>query len=281
MNGVPQAGSPVKDTDIERAAAILEQAGKIAAFTGAGISAESGIPTFRGDDGIWKKYSPTLYGNIPGLALTAVARPAKVLTFARDAFRTFLDAAPNPGHVALARLQKTGMLNSVVTQNIDNLHERAGSSNVIKLHGDICRLRCLRCKTRRAVTDAELRRALARLEVERFHRFNLPFKLRRMLPRCRQCGGIARLDVVFFGESLPQQDFARAVNEAGTCDVMLIVGTSGAVYPAAGIPFHARQRGARIVEINPEPSPLSRIADLTLHGNSAAVLPRLADKLAP
>ena len=108
------------------------------------MSAESGIPTFRGDDGIWKKYNPAIYGNIPGLAMVSLIQPLKVVEFGKEVFRTFLSADPNPGHDALAKLEEANKLNAVITQNVDNLHERAGSKRVIKLHGDFYRLRCIK-----------------------------------------------------------------------------------------------------------------------------------------
>jgi NAD-dependent deacetylase len=251
-----------------------------AAFSGAGISAESGIPTFRGDDGIWKEYSPALYGNLPGLALAFIFRPQKLARFFLGVLNTFLDAEPNPGHEALGELSRKGLLGPVITQNIDNLHQRGGSPAVIEIHGSLTRWRCLRCGRRITLSREEfqgLREILSRPDTARMALIRLG---QSRLPRCPQCRGRMRPDVVFFGEGLPRAEYNRAVDASMRCKLMLVLGTSGVVYPAASIPSIAKRGGAFIIEINPEPTAITRIADMFLPGPCGQVLPQLVKAVA-
>ncbi len=248
-----------------------------AAFSGAGMSAESGIPTFRGDDGIWKEYSPPLYGNLPGLALAFAFRPRKLSRFFLGVLDTFLHAEPNPGHEALGELSHRGLLGPVITQNIDSLHQRGGSPEVIEVHGSLTRWRCLRCTTRITLGREEfleLSDILSRPETKRMALIRLG---QTRLPRCPRCKGRMRPDVVFFGEGLPRAEYNRAVDAAQRCKLMLVLGTSGVVYPAASIPSIARECGAFIIEINPEATPITRIADMFIPGTCGQVLPMLVD----
>ena len=215
---------------------VLEQATAIAVLTGAGISAESGIPTFRGSDGLWKNYraedlaTPEAYAKNPLL----------VWEWYKMRFETVMKAQPNAAHHALVKLAKEKAL-TLVTQNVDGLHERAGSSNVLELHGNITRSRCERCGH------------LESLQVG----FEIP-------PTCRKCGSRMRPNVVWFGETLPQVVFQKAIEAFASCDVALIIGTSAVVEPAASLARLAKQQGASVVEINPTETPLSFVADLSL-----------------
>jgi NAD-dependent deacetylase len=262
---------------ISRAAREILEHQPAVAFSGAGMSAESGIPTFRGDDGIWKEYSPSLYGNIPGVGLAFLFRPKKLAGFFLGVLDTFLNAEPNPGHVALAELSGMGLMGPVITQNVDNLHQGAGSPAVIEVHGSLNRWRCLRCRKRLALTRDDFMPLRQMLSGPGTGRGALIRLARSKLPRCPDCGGWMRPDVVFFGEGLPRAELNRATDAAQHARLMLVLGTSGVVYPAAAIPQVAKKTGARIIEINPEPTALTRIADMFLPGPTGNIMPQLVD----
>lgn len=235
---------------VEEAAEILVRAKQAVAFTGAGISADSGIPTFRGPNGLWKKFRPE------ELATPEAFRrdPAKVWRWYAWRMRVVFSARPSPGHIALARLERLGVIRCVITQNVDGLHQEAGSRCVVELHGSIRRVRCARCGYRRVLTAPPS---------------DIP-------PRCPRCGGLLRPDVVWFGEPLPRDAWERAAELVEEADAMLVVGTSGSVMPAASLPFIARGRGAAIVEVNVEPSTITPIATVFLRGRASEVLPAIA-----
>jgi NAD-dependent deacetylase len=214
----------------------LSKATIIAILTGAGISAESGVPTFRGSDGLWKNYraedlaTPEAYAKNPLL----------VWEWYKMRFETVMKAEPNAAHYALAKLAREKQL-TLVTQNVDGFHERAGSSGVLELHGNITRSRCERCEN------------LEPLQVT----FEIP-------PICKRCGSRTRPNVVWFGEILPQVVFQKAIKAFANCDAALVIGTSAVVEPAASLARLAKQQGAFVIEINPTETPLSFVADLSL-----------------
>jgi NAD-dependent deacetylase len=236
----------------------LECAGSIVALTGAGISAESGVPTFRGPNGLWRNYSPEKLATPE-----AFARDPRLVWEWYDWRRGIIrQAQPNAGHLALAELERrkpsdgsAGRFGfTLITQNVDGLHDRAGSRNLVKLHGDLWLAQCTGCGAVEPNEDVPLRG-------------DLP-------PRCK-CGAALRPAVVWFGESLPPEVWERAVAASAGSDVFLVVGTSAVVYPAAGLAEVARRAGARLVILNPEPTPLEPRADWVLRGNSGELLPRL------
>jgi len=233
----------------------LRQARHIAVLTGAGISAESGIPTFReAQTGLWARYDPQ------ELASPQALRRQPGLVWVWYTWRRGLvqQAQPNPGHLALAEMERLAPRFTLITQNVDGLHQRAGSQNVIELHGNIMRTVC--AAHRHEVTQWE-----PAPEGE--------------APRCPQCGSVLRPDVVFFGESLPAEALQRATEAAQACDVMLVVGTSGVVYPAASLPGVAKDAGALVAEINPQPTPLSSLADIVLRQPAGKALPLLVQAM--
>jgi NAD-dependent deacetylase len=235
---------------VREAARLVREARYLSAFTGAGISVESGVSPFRGEDGLWSRYDPGLF------EIDYFTRhPARCWELLRELFyRTFQRAEPNPAHRALASLEREGLLRSLVTQNIDNLHHRAGSFRVVEYYGNSRTLVCLACGKRLPVTGRLLE--------------DLP-------PRCA-CGGLLKPDFVFFGEAIPVDAAREAERTARRTDVMLVIGTTGEVYPAALVPRDARCSGARIVEINPSPSTYTgTVTDLFLQGPAAAVMDRL------
>jgi NAD-dependent deacetylase len=237
---------------LERIRGWIASAGSIAALTGAGISAESGIPTFRGAGGLWREY------RAEDLATPeAFSRDPKMVWEWYDWRRSVIAAAePNAGHRALAKLASVAGRASkftLITQNVDGLHDRAGSTGVLKVHGDIWTVRCVSCGRER-----EDRRA----------------KLPELPPRCT-CGAIERPGLVWFGESLPGNVWAQAEDAAHNADLFLIIGTSAVVYPAAGLAELAKARGARVVEINIAETPVSHRVDASLRGPAAEILPQL------
>jgi NAD-dependent deacetylase len=244
-----------KETLIKRAAQDIVSSQKTIALTGAGISVESGIPDFRSAGGLWSKYDPEEYAHIGAFR----SNPAKVWHMIKDMMELVLGAEPNPAHIALAELEKMGLLSSVITQNVDGLHQRGGSKEVIEFHGSNQWLICLQCGYRQ---DA----ASISLDV-------IP-------PPCPQCNAILKPDVVFFGEPIPWEAQTRSFEEARTCDLVLVVGTSAVVYPAAGIPTSAKQSGATVVEINMEPTPLTGyISDYLIQGAAGAILPKIVEEV--
>jgi NAD-dependent deacetylase len=260
----------VADTIPPRMLERLRAARSVAVLTGAGISAESGIPTFRAPgDGLWSRYPVEDFATPRGWR----RNPPLVWGWYTHRRRLAARAEPNAGHRALAALQERYPTFTLVTQNVDGLHQRAGSHGVIELHGSLFRFKCADEDTPVAWTDPEDgdHEAFARLE-----RGELP-----EVPACPHCGGLLRPDVVWFEEPLPAEAFARAEAAARASDVFLVVGTSAQVYPAAALPHAARRRRALVVEVNPEVTELTPAADLSLRGPAGVVLPRLGELLAP
>ncbi|HXN03599.1 MAG TPA: NAD-dependent deacylase [Candidatus Acidoferrum sp.] len=245
------------DNALDQAAALLQPARSAIAFTGAGISVESGIPHFRGEGGLWTKFDPYKVAHID----TFRKDPAQYWTYSLAHRRA--DAEPNPGHRALVDLEQGGHLRAVVTQNTDGLHQKAGSGQVIELHGSSHSVVCLDC-------DAHFPRA----EIDLLNREHCP-------PSCPSCGGpFLKPSVVLFGEALPQSALRQAQMLAMSADVVLIVGSSLQVYPAAGIPRLARQHGAQLCIINAEPTPYDDVAAAVIHGKAGEVLPEVVRRIA-
>lgn len=236
---------------VEQAAEALSSARQTIALTGAGMSVESGIPPFRGKGGLWEKIDPMKYAHI-----SAYERdPADVWNVLFMALKTDLEKArPNTGHYGLFRLEQLGLLNTIITQNIDGLHQQAGNQDVIEFHGTFTSQSCMTCRQH--------------IDSSRVDLAQLP-------PHC-SCGGTLRPDVVMFGEPIDTATLHRARMLASTCDAMLVVGTSATVEPAAYLPVIAKRGGATIVEINPDRTPLSdRISDITLLGPAGEMMERL------
>ena len=239
---------------LQRAAAWLREARAVVVLTGAGISKESGVPTFRdGQSGLWANY------DVEELASPGGFRRNPSLVWQWYAGRRALleQIAPNAAHYALARLAEHKPV-TVVTQNVDGLHQAAGSTGVLELHGNIRRYKCFD-----RGHPAPLEQVAAAEEP----------------PRCEQCGSLVRPDVVWFGEILPQEVLAAAIEAVETADLMLVIGTSGIVHPAASLPFYAQEAGARTIEINPEQTELTPYLDLHLRGPAGAVVPALVASL--
>lgn len=247
-------------TGVERAAELLAGARHGLAMTGAGVSAESGIPTFRGEGGLWTKYDPVKVSSIDSF----LADPAAYWRVSKERGSVALAAKPNAGHLALTALEAAGHLDAIVTQNTDGLHQDSGSRRVIELHGSGRMVECLDCGHREARADVQ-----ARLNAE-------------MPPRCPRCGR-SRLKptVVLFGEAMPQHAIEEAFDRAARADVMLVVGTSLVVFPAADVPLVALRGGATMIVVNAEPTPFDAYAEVVLHGRSGEILPEIVRLIAP
>lgn len=238
------------------AARLVRQAKRIVCLTGSGVSAESGVATFRNvENGLWSRFDPQRLATQEGFA----ANPGLVWQWYMHRLAAVEQAQPNPGHQSLAQLERDAEHFTLVTQNVDDLHERGGSRHVLHLHGRINRFRCNVCGFDHDLLPAE-RRAT-------------------MPPRCFACGGAIRPGVVWFGEPLPGRLLDKAWQASEHCDLFLVVGTSGVVYPAAQLPLLARQCGACLIDINPEATPLSEQADIHLPGRSGALLPLLLEQM--
>jgi NAD-dependent deacetylase len=240
---------------IQKAAQDLAATRYAVALTGAGISIESGIPPFRGKGGLWEKYDPMEYATIDAF----LEDPAKVWRVLLKDMKDLLDTArPNAAHLGLARLERLGILRTIITQNVDGLHQAAGNTDVIEFHGNFAWQRCLQCNRRRATSEVDLE---------------------QIPPRC-SCGGIYKPDAVFFGEMIPPDYLWRSRQVASECDVMLVIGTSAIVQPAAFMPVIAREAGAKIIEINPEKTSLThRISDYLIAGKAGDVTRRIVAAL--
>jgi NAD-dependent deacetylase len=244
------------EQDIKRAAELLRGARRVAVLTGAGVSAESGVPTFRGQGGLWEGH------RIEDVATPSAfeADPALVWRFYNMRRANLWNISPNAGHFALVEMEKrwTPQYFALCTQNIDGLHRAAGSRHVLELHGNLARVRCSACA----------------------YKADRPGEQLDGLPRCPWCGELIRPDIVWFEEMLPHDVWSEAQIASEECDCFLVVGTTAVVYPAAGLVALARNRGARVIEVNLEPSAVSGIADVALHGKSGHILPRLVEALA-
>lgn len=243
------------DDLINKAARDLALSTNTVALTGAGISVESGIPPFRGKGGLWEKIDPMEFAHIDAF----LKDPAKVWNVLVKEMQGILDhAKPNDAHKGLARLEGLGILKTIITQNVDGLHQMAGNTDVIEFHGNFAWLCCLDCN--------------AKCETGKIDMSEIP-------PRC-SCGGIYKPDCVFFGEMIPPQHLLRSEQVAANCDIMLVVGTSAVVQPAAFMPVIAKQAGAKIIEINPERTGLSqRTSDYMIMDRAGQVMNELVSKI--
>jgi NAD-dependent deacetylase len=232
--------------------------GSCVALTGAGISVESGIPDFRSAGGIWDRYDIMEYGTIQAFR----SDPIKVWSMLKELDELIAPAQPNPAHAALARLEQLGLLRAVITQNIDNLHQAAGSKKVVEFHGNGRRLVCLQCRSKEDALHFQKKMD------------------REFPPRCPTCKAVLKPDVVLFGEAIPAAAAQEALNLAQQANMLLVIGTSATVAPANALPLIAYERGATVVEINLEQTQLSQgIAHFCLQGRAGEILPALIDEI--
>ncbi|MCG6892595.1 MAG: NAD-dependent deacylase [Desulfobacteraceae bacterium] len=243
------------EPEIETAAQKLRGAGAVVALTGAGISVESGIPPFRGKGGLWETIDPMEFAHIDRF----LEDPGKVWEVLIKGMKETLDPArPNAGHLSLARLEAMGKLQTIITQNVDGLHQAAGSTDVIEFHGNFAWQRCTKCGWR--------------VETARVDLSVLP-------PRC-SCGGVLRPECVFYGEMIPSHHLVRSQSLSASCDLMMVIGTSAEVQPAATMPVIAKHNGATVIEINPESTQLTlHVSDIFIRGGAGEVLSAVVDRL--
>jgi NAD-dependent deacetylase len=244
----------MNERDFESAAQALSRAGKVSAFSGSGVSAESGVPTFRSAGGLWEDH------RVEDVATPEALRrnPRLVWEFYEMRRKNMTSVAPNPGHIAIAEMEELFEEFTTITQNIDGLHQRAGSTRVHEVHGSLWKAHCLE--------------ECGRIEDP------FPYPAGEVPPRC-QCGSILRPSVVLFGEMLPEDTMAAAVAAAVRSEVALVVGTSSVVWPAAGIPLMAQEAGATVIEVNPERTELTDRFDISLRGRSGEIIPRLLERV--
>ncbi len=260
---------------IDRTVELMLYANHVIVLTGAGISTESGVPDFRSPGGIWERYDPTMF-----FIDRFLADPDEVWRCMFDMHKssefTLWDAMPNLGHKALAYFEEIGIVKTVITQNVDNLHQKAGSRNVIEFHGNLLFAKCMKCGTKYGYE-----RVLEELEKGR-------------TPKCR-CGGVMKPDAVFFGEAIPQDALRTSYSEADDCDVMLVIGTSAQVEPAASLPLIAKgmntflrhlggvaipKMNCSVIEINREPTPLTGgVSDFLIQGGAGEILSIIEQRL--
>jgi len=224
---------------------LLAESARAVVFTGAGVSTESGIPDFRSPGGLWTRYRPIEFNDF--LASAEMRREAWRRKFAVD--ETMRSAKPNRGHLAIAQLVRRGAVSSVITQNIDGLHQASGipDEKVIELHGNGTYARCLACGLRHELEP-----------------IRIAFESEGRLPECESCGGVVKAATISFGQAMPQEPMRRAQAETLACDLFLVAGSSLVVFPAAGFPALAKRNGARLVIVNREPTDLDSLADLTV-----------------
>ncbi|MBN2614676.1 MAG: NAD-dependent deacylase [Bacteroidales bacterium] len=240
---------------IQKAAELIRSAQNLTAFTGAGISVESGIPPFRGENGLWNRYDPQFLDIQYFQYHSGQSWPIIKEIF----YDHFGDAHPNGAHEVLAAWEQSGLLKSIITQNIDNLHQRAGSKEVYEFHGNSRNLVCMECGKNFAVEEVSLE--------------ELPVQ-------CTNCGGLVKPSFIFFGEGIPPLAYKQSVHALEQADVLLVIGTTGEVVPAGQLPYIAKEHGAAVIEINTEPSVFTkRITDVFLQGKASDVLRQLATEL--
>lgn len=231
----------------------LKKAKTVAALTGAGISAESGVPTFRGEQGLWKKFRPEELANFNAF----IKNPKFVWEWYNFRINLIRQVKPNPGHYALVKMENHFPDFCLITQNVDNLHRLAGSRRIYELHGNIMRNRCVDCNKQMD---------------------EIAFSDEENLPRC-DCGGLIRPDVVWYGESLPEDVLTKSYDAADRSDVFFSIGTSAVVQPAASLPLEAKRAGAYVVEINFEPTVITNYVDESIIGKSGEILPELVKRI--
>jgi NAD-dependent deacetylase len=247
--------------EIERLAQLIIESKKVVVFTGAGISTESGIPDFRGPGGIWSRYDPEDF-TIQKFLSSPAARKTVWKMSAESGLLT--EAEPNPAHYAIAELYQLGKLDCVITQNIDNLHQKAGvpEDKVFELHGNTLWAVCLGCRRRFPMTEV-LQKIKEGIEV----------------PECPNCQGILKPDAVLFGEALPQETLWEATRRSQNCDLFIVIGSTLVIYPAAYMPTYAREAGARLAIVNLTPTPLDHYAIVVIQGEAGQIMPRVMEKV--
>ncbi|MHA1924459.1 MAG: NAD-dependent protein deacylase [Candidatus Thorarchaeota archaeon] len=242
--------------DLERAIDLIKKSSRIVALTGAGISVDSGIPDFRSEGGLWERYDPHEYATLDSFLI----KPEKFWEMGQELAEVILNAEPNPAHKGLSKLEESGKLIGIITQNIDNLHQSAGSKKVIELHGNYLRAYCMNCAMQYIGED--IHRRVVEGEIP---------------PICDQCGGVLKSEAILFGEPLPEKPMEEAVEMCRSADLMLIIGSSLTIYPVAFLPQLAKDKGAKIIIVSLTGTNRDNIADLVLRGRSSDIIPKITN----
>jgi NAD-dependent deacetylase len=243
----------------ERASDLIRNSRNTVVLTGAGISTPSGIPDFRSNnDGLWNKFDPMEVASLSAFRL----KPENFFNWIRPLVKDILEAEPNAAHLALSRLEEAGYIQNIITQNIDGLHQSAGSKKVHEVHGTLNSLTCVSC----------YRQYRASLFIE-------PFIDRGEMPTCPDCGSTLKPDAILYGEQLPVKTWQDSQNAVRSCEVMIVAGSSLEVMPVAGLPMEAINAGAKIVIVNQSPTYVDELAEIVLNDDVAAALPKIADEL--
>lgn len=244
-----------QEDKIKQAAELIKNSNYIVAFTGAGISVESGIPDFRSPGGLWEKFNPNEYATYS----TFLSHPEKYWTMHKELREMVIEAQPNPAHNALATLEhEYGKLKSVVTQNVDFLHSRAGNTKVLEIHGTTQTSHCLSCDKTFYFTEVE----------EMLDQGQLP-------PSCPKCNGLIKTNTILFGEQLPYDVLEQSREEIKAADLLIVIGSSLTVYPAAALPSIAVQTGSGLIIVNKEITPMDTYADVAIRGMAGVIMPRI------
>ena len=244
---------------IEHAADLLQASRYAVALTGAGISTPSGIPDFRSsDNGLWRKYNPMEVASLSAFR----TRPEKFFDWFRPLTNLIIEAQPNPAHQALAHLEKIGILKSIITQNIDGLHQKAGSQSIYEIHGSLNTLTCVECYRQFRASE-----------------YVKPYVEDGIVPHCRECGGLLKPDVILFEEQLPRQVWLAAEEEIRKSDLMIVVGSSLEVNPVAQLPYKVVARGGKLLIVNQQTTYMNDRADLVFSADAAEVLPKIVESL--
>ncbi|MFX0001083.1 MAG: NAD-dependent protein deacylase [Candidatus Hodarchaeota archaeon] len=247
----------VERESINKAAVLLLNSKNAVVLTGAGISTESGIPDFRGESGIWEKYKPEIYGDIQSF----LKDPSKFWEMAEDIAPTLFNAEPNPGHYAIARLEKLNIIKAIITQNVDELHQKAGSIIVYEVHGNINRFTCLGCRA--SYNKEQLLRKIKKEKV----------------PACNYCAAPLKPSVVLFGENLPNFEKYMSIDLAKKTDIMLIAGSSLTVSPICDLPLYTLREGGKLIIVNEEPTYLDERAEIVINNKTGTVLPLIVERV--
>ena len=248
----------IERKQITQAAKLLLESKAAIALTGAGISTESGIPDFRGKGGIWEKYKPEIYGNIQAF----LKNPAKFWELAQKIAPNLFKAEPNPGHHALAELEKMDIIKAIITQNIDELHQKAGAIIVYEVHGNVNRFTCFGCRA--SYTKDQVMRKL---------------KKKKSSPACDYCGSPLKPSVVLFGEDLPKFEKYQSIALSQKADIMLIAGSSLSVAPICDLPLYTLRDKGKLIIVNDEPTPLDDKAEVVIHHKTGIILPLIVEEI--
>jgi len=252
----------------------LIKEGSVVAFTGAGISCESGIPAFRGEDGLWKKYDPEIYATVDGLVSLFKNDIKNLKNFIIENFNILIKAEPNFSHFALSSLEEKGYLIGVITQNIDNLHIEAGTKNITEIHGNIYNFLCPKCWYSIKRKKEEVKEFIKNLS-DCNKKIVIKKYILEFLGRCPKCRIILRSGVVLFGQELPERELNRSYEFLDKAKTLICIGTSGNVYPAAHIPFYAYDRKIKIINVNIDSSSIDRISDFIFREKASIFFKKL------